>query len=820
MEADGAALPAFPPRIRAIARADTLAAIGLLLLALISRVCLLLLPEFAEANYEEATVGVMARHILQGDYVVFWWGQPYLGTAQAYLAAALFGFLPATTLTLRLVPLLLSLTAAFFSYRLARDLVGPRWSLLTLLWWTVPPAFLTRFGLTPYNYITCVAYGSIILYLTHRAVYRSTGSPRVWYVLGGVWGLALWDHLISLAYVAASGLWLAFRALHPRGPTPHRGWLRRCAVGALVGSVPLWSWNLLHRFETITSMVTPHAASPERWLVRVEHVLVHLPLQLLGKAHVFWADPSGTMHSAALLGLVYLPVLAVSGYWLVRAVLPGRRRAASSFGDMPVGVELLVATVLFASAQVVFSQYNKGLYLMPIYSAVPVLLAAWGRWLSRRGRWLPGLLVIALLVLDGTDNFKLIEASVRRRDAPRPVDALIKRLGEERIRHVYAHYRVAWMLAFESGEAIIASDFHGYLENRFMLAGKSGSYMAPYFRDMVRVDLSPRVALVTHEGLGRPTAAQLADSLTVLGGSYRRTAVGQYTILHDFHPPSRAIREIPASSIRLRSSHRPEDAPRAIDRNIATRWQSGIPQQPGISLEADLDRPRRVAKIVLDPGSTTHDYPRAIRVEVSLDGVTWQEASIIPRHLGGADWLGGHPKFNVRGKLGIWIGPVLAKSIRLTQTAARRDGHFWTVAELFLYEDAVSPPDLSTLMREGALASIATFIRQHGIGAVYGSDEVSPLLIRELPPSVKTVTLRDKMFTPVERSERVVRFQRKTAFLLASESPRLAETLRRHGIPFQTHDVAGAVLYVAERQRDAPPLYWTENHLLALDPGR
>lgn len=64
-------------------------------------------------------------------------------------------------------------------------------------------------------------------YLTHRGAYRPTHSSRLWYVLGLVWGLALWDHLISVAYVAASAGWLALRAARRDAPGPGRGWALR-----------------------------------------------------------------------------------------------------------------------------------------------------------------------------------------------------------------------------------------------------------------------------------------------------------------------------------------------------------------------------------------------------------------------------------------------------------------------------------------------------------------------------------------------------------------------------------------------------------------
>jgi hypothetical protein len=238
-------------------------------------------------------------------------------------------------------------------------------------------------------------------------------------------------------------------------------------------------------------------------------------------------------------------------------------------------------------------------------------------------------------------------------------------------------------------------------------------------------------------------------------------------------------------------------------------------------VEVELERPRRVAKIVLDPGFRVDDFPIGLRIEVSPDGRAWQEVVRAPRHVGGIDWLAGHPKLNVRGKLGIWIGPLTAKAVRLTQIAKPREPPLppqWTIAELVLFEEAPAgaSPDPATLLRGEALAAVVRFLTEHGIGRVFSSDEAGVLLARALPPSVGAVALRDPKFRPPAQSERVVRFRRRTAFLLAADDAELLEALRRHGIPVERREVAGAVVYVTEPRPEATPLYWDYGRLLAL----
>src|ERR687885_658829 len=63
-----------------------------------------------EIDGDEAVVGLMARHIaFLGERPVFYWGQPYLGSLEAFTAAPLFKLFDSSTLLLKLVPTAYSL---------------------------------------------------------------------------------------------------------------------------------------------------------------------------------------------------------------------------------------------------------------------------------------------------------------------------------------------------------------------------------------------------------------------------------------------------------------------------------------------------------------------------------------------------------------------------------------------------------------------------------------------------------------------------------------------------------------------------------------
>ena len=105
-------------------RAFRFGLIGLVLVGLAMRLAIIASP-LGEIDGDEAVVGLMARHIaFLGERPVFYWGQPYLGSLEAFSAAPLFRVFDSSTLLLKLVPAAYSLAFLVLSAVLARRLFG------------------------------------------------------------------------------------------------------------------------------------------------------------------------------------------------------------------------------------------------------------------------------------------------------------------------------------------------------------------------------------------------------------------------------------------------------------------------------------------------------------------------------------------------------------------------------------------------------------------------------------------------------------------------------------------------------------------------
>jgi hypothetical protein len=100
----------------------------------------------SQFNADEAATGVMVRHILHGHNYVFFAGQNYGGTLEAYLQAAMYLVLrlPQNPLTLRLVLVGLSMATCALVYLVARRVIpasSPVPAVVAALLYAVSPWF-------------------------------------------------------------------------------------------------------------------------------------------------------------------------------------------------------------------------------------------------------------------------------------------------------------------------------------------------------------------------------------------------------------------------------------------------------------------------------------------------------------------------------------------------------------------------------------------------------------------------------------------------------------------------------------------------------
>ena len=133
---------------------------------------------------------------------------------------------------------------------------------------------------------------------------------------------------------------------------------------------------------------------------------------------------------------------------------------------------------------------------------------------------------------------------------------------------------------------------------------------------------------------------------------------------------------IDSSEWKVSSNYNNESARYAIDRKPLTRWDTGIPQRPGMHFLVDLCLIKEVCLIRLRLYDSVNDYPRGLKVEVSIDGVVWRNVLSIKGL--------SHPILT-DDCVELNLPAVRTRYIRLVQSGSTQ-AWFWSIHELELYE--------------------------------------------------------------------------------------------------------------------------------------
>lgn len=446
-----------------------------------------------EVDQDEAVLGLMARHVLDGEVSVFFWGQAYGGAQEAVLTAGVFALFGPGALTLKLVPLALYGVATALVWRVGRRAVGePAATVGALLFWLGPAFFVLRstraYGFYGTAMVVSLAVLLVVLRLRERDSLPETAA------LGLLLGVGWWT-TPQIVFVAAPALvWLVAGT--------HR-LLRRVpvmALGAVLGAAPWLVWNLRHAWMSLDTDIFAGIGdnSYADHLRGFFNPLLPMALGLrvpYSRAWIPWRPLALAVYAALVLGFAFLAL--------------GRRRRA----------ELLVVVAL--AYPFLYSLSPAAFYLFEpryLFLLSPVLALLLARALAGPARGLVGVAAVAALCVAGLRQIDVPDPV----NAPRSLRPVISVLDEHRVDRLFAAYTVAHRLGFDSDERIAAAPIE-YIRH-------------PPLERRVRARPVPAYLLVA----GSPVQAQFEAGLGRLGLDATRTAVGPFEL---YLPSGRVLPE-------------------------------------------------------------------------------------------------------------------------------------------------------------------------------------------------------------------------------------------------------------------------------------
>lgn len=628
---------------------------------------------------DEAWPGLMAMHILKGEFPVVYWGQSYMGTQESYFQAGTIALCGPTILAVRIYALLMCFLFLLASWLLARRIGGPSAGLTLLALFIVPPPYLAMNGalIPPDNYLACITLGSFALVLVHDLAFRTEEPRRLakFIALGFLLGFAFWLHILVVSYIAVAGLFLFLRdkLLFLR----REAWAGAAAF--IVGALPLLVYNVIHHGATFRDVGQTTSWHRSLELLRgafevTLQFLVGTKVMLYGDNDHFAPLP---LILAASLALIWILVIlwAVSSRWRMFVRLP---LLSLKNADGVIMLVAIAGAALFTFCRSSRSGWKDVRYLLPIMTALPVLLAVGLDQVRAKSRWLFGVLLSVLLIgqvwgvmllIQNWRDPKVMAVDLELPDS-RPLHQWMQ---AHQINRAYAHYWIAYRCTYEAAEKIIYAEPYN---ERFPRRAADVK-----FKDLL--DAATNVAFVAHPTL-RFFSGDFDVALKNIGAQFKKEPVGDFMVYYDFVPPYGrvALRELPRDGWKVSSGTHPQNAARVLDGNTATCWETGAPQQKAMSFTVDFGAMQGICLLRCDLGAHVTDAPSSFQIEISEDGTTWRVVQDSTSQGSMLFWENGQPRFNVYGDhFTVAFPPVTTRHLRIVLTADNPRA-WWSLAEI------------------------------------------------------------------------------------------------------------------------------------------
>ncbi len=427
-------------------------------------------------NSDEAIVALMARHILAGARPVFFYGQAYMGSLDAYLVALGFWVFDQQVWVVRLVQTLLYVVTMITTIWLGKVGLGSlRTGVLAAFLLVIPTV-----NVTLYTTVSLGGYGEALLlgnlmllsgwwFWQAHSKSRATDPRQTplrsvvlgWGILGLLTGLGLWANGLTLVYalpVWALAGWLLFKR-RPAGWKFSAALVACGAAGMLLGSAPWWIYAVQDGWQSLFSELLGSAVAVEEgsWIMlRFQHLLYFF---VFGLPVIFGMRPPWEIRWLAL------PLMPLAlAFWLAAMVWFGHRVIKPS--PQSWFLRLLAGVALLLLAGFVLTPFGvdpSGRYFLPLTVPLALVAADGVQCLPWRRTWQMGAIAVVLLF----NAWGTLECA--RRNPPglttqfylqtavnhRFMDDLIDFLRREQEWRGYTNYWVAYPLAFHSREQLI-----------------------------------------------------------------------------------------------------------------------------------------------------------------------------------------------------------------------------------------------------------------------------------------------------------------------------------------------------------------------------
>jgi 4-amino-4-deoxy-L-arabinose transferase-like glycosyltransferase len=702
-------------------------------------------------NPDSGIVALMAKHIAEGkDFPVFFYGQAYMGSLEP-MVSAFFCFLFGTS------GFMVTLGTAFVGwlvmpavYLWAKDAHSPAAGLAAMAWCMIGPSGYVHYGASPRGgYTVTILLAALILWLVSRLIADGQKNKVIekggWLILGLLAGLGWWSNQLIVSAILTAAL-MALVFLRAKVFSLNT---IVAAAGFLIGSLPFWTWNFLHNWQSF-EFAGSLGSTPFLTGLKI-FTLERLP-DLLDLNHGY---PAWRIAGA----LIYF-FAAVFFIFSLRNALKARHENSQWVYSLAALMFIVVSALIFSTSH--FARMSTSRYLLPLVPAIAVVMGILTVELAKRRYYYLGVLPLLAIMANQACNLSwLRERGAGEAVCQRQIEECGRFLLSQDIDACYAPYaKHAWNFALREEICFCDLPLDRYL---------------PYVR---RAEFADRIAIFDNLG-------DINNFIASYGGSARTSYTGETPVCWNFMPPDEGLAQISPESIEsIQDSLGHNILAELTDGNIDTAWESALVERDDEWLEIDFKTPQTVRMIRL----LYHEYPAAWLVAGQAGDGAWKNITA-EIETSGYLWSGPRPYWSYMQagyRLECRIPPEKLKQLRIHSIQGG-----YNLLEIQFFSPGSKPES-----ELASLKKLTNLIIERNLNRIYSDRWPANTIYHETLGAVKT-SLSPTMFKECSiLSDDGLWFTPRTALLIRREDAgQCRQTLAQRLVAMRQTEVGPWILF-------------------------
>jgi len=430
----------------------------LLIFHFLYRIILLAMDAFP-FNSDEAIVGLMGRHILEGENFLYFYGQSYMGSLDAYLVALGFLIIGQKVIAIRFVQIFLySLSIVFFYLFIESAFQNRKMAFIGSSFFVFPPVNVVLYTTVSLGgYGEALLIGTVCFYLVELLIknLERDKSKVIVSLISFLLGLGLFVNPISLTLIFSALIYFLFKVHRMKKIPIIKKWFPIFLVFFLVGSLPFWISFVFSNGFSVFQEITGSAVAVENDSP-LNKFITHLTSFLLfGPSVIFGLRAPWNVE---WIGKLVIPVVVF--FWILLFYLLFSQKHLKN----NIETLILISVVgLFTLVGFIFTSFGvdpSGRYFLPFIFPIGVIFGYAivhfrNKVLSTLAIFVIAYQIFGTYISATKEPYITTQFYQPAQVNHKQIDKLINFLEEENELYGFTNYWVSYPLAFLSGEKII-----------------------------------------------------------------------------------------------------------------------------------------------------------------------------------------------------------------------------------------------------------------------------------------------------------------------------------------------------------------------------